>query len=144
MQCSKLRLFDHLVGASEQRVRHVEAERFGRLEVDHQLVLGRRLHRKVGRLLALENAIDVAGRAGAISTRIGHAVLLQTLLDLGISKKQSSDWQKLAEIPQRDFERALKESERPTTAGIIREYAEPIISRADPGRRSPGPLRWRR
>ena len=44
------------------RRRHVEAERLGGLEVDHQLVLGRRLHRQVGRLLALEDAIDVAGR----------------------------------------------------------------------------------
>ena len=41
----------------------VEAERLGGLEIDHQLVLGRRLHRQVGRLLALEDAIDVAGRA---------------------------------------------------------------------------------
>ena len=33
--------FDHLVGAGEQRRWHVEAERLGGLEVDHQLVLGR-------------------------------------------------------------------------------------------------------
>src|SRR6476620_9287591 len=32
---------------------HGEAERLGCLEIDHQLVLGRRLHWKVGRLLAL-------------------------------------------------------------------------------------------
>ena len=41
----------------------VEPERLGGLEVDHQLVLGRRLHRQIGGLLALENAIDVASRA---------------------------------------------------------------------------------
>ena len=46
--------------------RHFEAERFGGLEVDHQLVFGRRLHRQVGRLLALEDAIDVAGREAVL------------------------------------------------------------------------------
>ena len=53
--------FDHLIGASEQRGRDCEAERFGSLEVDNQLVFGRRLDRHVGWLLALEDAIDVAG-----------------------------------------------------------------------------------
>jgi hypothetical protein len=36
-------LFDHLVGAGEQRGWHLEAERVGGLEVDHQLELGRLL-----------------------------------------------------------------------------------------------------
>jgi hypothetical protein len=36
---------------------------FRLLEIDHQLVLGRRLHRKVSRFLPFENAVDVAGCA---------------------------------------------------------------------------------
>ena len=64
-------LFDHLVGAGEQRWRHREAERLGSLEIDHQLVLGRRLHRQVGRLLALEDAIDIAGGAPVLVEQIG-------------------------------------------------------------------------
>ena len=51
--------FDDLVGAGEQRGRHLEAERLRSLEVDHQLVLHRRLHRQIGRFLALEDAIDI-------------------------------------------------------------------------------------
>jgi hypothetical protein len=33
-------LFDHLVGAAEQRDRHGDAERLGGLEIDNQLDLG--------------------------------------------------------------------------------------------------------
>src|SRR6185503_3412045 len=46
--------FDHLVGASEHARWQVEAERLGGLEVEHQFVLGRRLYRQIGGLLALE------------------------------------------------------------------------------------------
>ena len=41
------------------------------LRLIDQLVLGRRLHRQVGRLLALEDAIDVAGRAAVLVDQIG-------------------------------------------------------------------------
>jgi hypothetical protein len=38
-------LFDHLVGAGEQRRWDFEAESFGRLKIDDQLEFGRGLHR---------------------------------------------------------------------------------------------------
>jgi hypothetical protein len=56
------RLLDHLVGAGEHARWQVEADRLRGLEVDHQLVFHRRLHRQVGRLLALEDAVDIMGR----------------------------------------------------------------------------------
>ena len=52
-------LLNHLVGAGAHRRRHGEAKRFGGLEIDYQFVLGWRLYWQVGRLLALEDAVDV-------------------------------------------------------------------------------------
>jgi hypothetical protein len=59
--------FDHLVGAGKQ---NFEAERSGGLEIDGRLVLRRRLHRQVGRLLAFEDAVHVAGRAANLVYQI--------------------------------------------------------------------------
>src|SRR5262245_51872361 len=56
-------LFDHLVGALLKRCRHVEAECFRSLKIDHQLELDRSLDWKFARLHALEDAIGIDRRA---------------------------------------------------------------------------------
>jgi hypothetical protein len=60
---------DHLVGTGEQSWRQLEAKRPSRLEIDDELVFGRRLHRQIGRLFALEDTIHVAGRTSIRSAR---------------------------------------------------------------------------
>ena len=51
--CRPANLFDHLVGAADQRQRNGEAERLGSLQVDDKLDFGGLLDRQIGRLLAL-------------------------------------------------------------------------------------------
>jgi len=53
MQRSKVRLFDYLVGAGEQRGWDGEAERLCSLEIDDHLDLGRKFNRQIARLRAL-------------------------------------------------------------------------------------------
>jgi hypothetical protein len=64
-------LFDHLVGAGEHGRWHGESQFLCGLEIDHQFVLGRRLYRKISRLLAIEDAIDISGRAPILVDKIG-------------------------------------------------------------------------
>ncbi len=52
-------LLDNLVGVSDKRWRHVEAERLSGPQVDHQLVFGRLLDRQLCRFRALEDAIHI-------------------------------------------------------------------------------------
>src|SRR5215469_7895002 len=58
-------------------MRNVNPKRLGRLEVYDELVLGRRLHRQIGRLLALEDTVDVASSAAELVENI-EAVRDQT------------------------------------------------------------------
>ena len=81
------RLHSITSSARASRVRrHVEAERLGGLEVDDQLELGRLLHRQVGRLLALEDAIDIAGCA-LVEIDIVDAIGCQSAADHVVTER---------------------------------------------------------
>src|SRR5262245_31458053 len=67
-------LFDHFVGAAEQGRRHRQAQCFGGLNVDGQLVFDGRLHRQSAWLLALEDAIDVRSCAPVLIDHFGSIV----------------------------------------------------------------------
>src|SRR5262249_54239338 len=55
-------LLDHLIGSRKQFVWDGESERLGGLEIDDQLKFCRHLHGEIGRLLALEDAVDISRR----------------------------------------------------------------------------------
>src|SRR5262249_20790802 len=84
-------LFDHLVRRIQKARRHGEAERLGGLEVDYQFELGRSLHRQIGRLLPLEDAIDIGRRKlemMALLTSVG-----QQTAELSKETPRTDGWQ---------------------------------------------------
>jgi hypothetical protein len=67
-------LLNRLISSRQELWRHGQGRRLGGFQggfqVDRQLVLVRRLHRKVGWLLALEDAIDVTRRTAKLLENI--------------------------------------------------------------------------
>ena len=80
-------LFDHLVGAKQDPLRHVEAERLGGLEVHDHFEFCRKLHRQIAGFLAAQDAIDISGGAANGVYRVG-SVGEQTALS---DEEESSD-----------------------------------------------------
>jgi hypothetical protein len=61
-----------------------------------------------------------------------HATPISTLKDLGVTKDQSYRWQKMAEIPNKEFESQFGKGKRPTTSGLVREQGEKAKPKPDP------------
>src|SRR5262245_25347704 len=62
---------DQIICAGNQRKGYADAEFLGSFKINYQFVLGWCLHRKIGWLLSLEDAIDVAGRLPQSPLEIG-------------------------------------------------------------------------
>ena len=77
-----------------------------------------RAERKAGELLkATEKA---QGRQAKPNPATGAAVSPPTLTELGVSEKQSRNWQKLVGVPQEKFEEALADPTcKPSTSGVV-------------------------
>jgi len=73
-----------------------------------------RAERKAGELLKVMEAKGERQKRGG--DRKGKSKSpAGTLKDLGISGKQSSKWQRLASVPEKDFEAALSAIKKPST-----------------------------
>lgn len=107
------------------------------LEAERQACSVRlRAERRSGVLL--KESVKAKGMAGgAKRDASGHMVLpletTPTLESIGISKKQSSDWQKLAEIPEEDFNLAIADPiTKPTTSALVKKAKKAIQEVAAP------------
>ncbi len=75
-------LFDHLVGDAEQLVRHIQSERSGGLEIDHQLELRGLLHRQIGGLEQTCSARLLSALCAKKSELIEHMIALRQFASL--------------------------------------------------------------
>ena len=78
-----------------------------------------RAERRCGELLK-EMPVAAGGQPYQSRGASSRPDVPKTLAQLGISADQSSDWKKLAEIPEKDFEASLVAMDTPTTSGILR------------------------
>jgi len=84
-----------------------------------------RAERRAGQLLkVMDKAKAAPGNQYSGPVQQDDRSTPATLDDIGITKNQSSQWQKLADVDEEFFEQAVKE-DRPTTSGIIAQTAGP-------------------
>lgn len=105
-----------------------------------------RAERKAGQLLKAMEKNKGGGDPHKPKEHRSTDTTSATLLDLGVSKDQSSKWQRLADVPDDEFDAALGDkTAKPTTNGIIRATAPRRVRQAKACRRSGslGRAAWR-
>lgn len=107
-----------------RQAKNVDAEQ-------HACEIRLRAERKVGKLLSeMEKA--KGGKSEQKLYRSHDSTGNKSLKDMGISKNQSSKWQKLGKIPDEEFEEKLQKGAKPTTHGMIKkEKKEPVETVSD-------------
>jgi hypothetical protein len=80
------------------------------------------------RLRAERKAGQLLRQMEKLKGRPHKASNVTMLSDLGITRDQSSQWQRLADVSDEQFELALARSDKPTTNGIINRTAAPVIT----------------
>lgn len=87
-----------------------------------------RAERRCGQLLA-ETEKARGGEQYHRSSGATSATANKTLAEMGVTKDQSSQWQKLAQVPDDEFEQAVSTSltggTKPTAKNIVRMTSEP-------------------
>lgn len=91
-----------------------------------------RAERKAGQLLQqMAKSKERQTRGGDRKSK-SHDGRLK-LADLKVSESQSKRWQRLADVPEKAFERSLaKFGDKPSTGSILREHAPPPKPKAKP------------
>jgi hypothetical protein len=85
-----------------------------------------RAERKVGQLLKVSPKATGTLKQGSNPPRSSGTTTGTTLKSLGISKDQSAKWQKLADMPDDDFELAIgTKTSKPSTNGILKGALPP-------------------
>lgn len=105
---------------AERARRYASAAKLGREAENHAARLRIEAERKAGALLAETEK----HRGNPDRVRSEHPTALPPKLsDLGISKQQSSDWQRIARVPDEVFEAHVSEAQRKgealTTSGVV-------------------------
>lgn len=80
-----------------------------------------RAERRSGQMLKEMMEMGFIQSVGKPSQKMSDDTTIKKLNDFNITRDQSSEWQKLAEIPEKVFEAALAEN-HPSTSGIIAQH----------------------
>ncbi len=107
---------------NKARAMEVYAKQAMNLDAERQAVEIRiRAERKAGQLL---KGMEKSNGGGDVRNHSQHDVgseFKQAKVNSGISDAQGERWQKLATIPDQEFEESVRGKELPTTTGIIRD-----------------------